>query len=405
MPRLWLFVAVLAPSLCPAQVTGTFSLEKSTFAPGEPVFLTLTLHNEGKDSAEVHAADPYSFCSGYKIHITRDAAPEPACFQSYGGSCLSGALSLGPGASHTERLLLNYRNSSQGELGAPVSLPGDYTVDATRDIAYAPLGSNSSVYTAPDHSVVHQTFHLKVDDALKLSPTVYAPYIRPRDSKDDQVRREAARTLATLAPPALEPLLLTFATSKDYVLKQFAPLALANLATKTSLSALAQMLLYTEPGTYEYMTAAEKLGQTHDPAWLPLLLEVADQHGAMYLSYAAESGGDTAIPALLVRLRHHNPNTRNAAIYALGRTGSRAVVPLLINLLGLQANPNEGDGKDTAISANVALRQLTHIYAEQGSGGEAIPSWQSRWQQWWRTSGSSATIYRPGECVADAKLP
>src|ERR1700730_6150502 len=134
MPRLWLFVAVLAPSLCPAQVTATFSLEKSTFAPGEPVFLTLTLHNEGKDSAEVHAADPYSFCSGYKIHITRDAAPEPACFQSYGGSCLSGALSLGPGASHTERLLLNYRNSSQGELGAPVSLPGDYTVDATRDI-------------------------------------------------------------------------------------------------------------------------------------------------------------------------------------------------------------------------------------------------------------------------------
>jgi hypothetical protein len=401
MPRLWLFVAVLAPSLCPAQVTGTFSLEKSTFAPGEPVFLTLTLHNEGKDSAEVHTADPYSFCSGYKIHITRDAAPEPACFQGYGGSCMSGALSLGPGASHSERLLLNYRNNSQGDLGAPVSLPGDYTVDASRDIAYAPLGSNSRVYTAPDHSVVHQTFHLKVDNALELSPTVYAPYIRPLDSKDDQVRREAARTLATLAPPALEPLLLTFATSKDYVLKQFAPLALANLATKTSLSALAQMLLYTEPGTYEYMTAAEKLGQTHDPAWLPLLLEVADQHGAMYLSYAAESGGDAAIPALLVRLRHHNPNTRNAAIYALGRTGSRAAVPLLINLLGLQANPNEGDGKDTAISANVALRQLTHIYAEQGSGGEAIPSWQ----QWWRTSGSSATIYRPGECVADAKLP
>ena len=405
MPRLWLFVAVLAPSLCPAQVTGTFSLEKSTFAPGEPVFLTLTLHNEGKDSAEVHTADPYSFCSGYKIHITRDAAPEPACFQGYGGSCMSGALSLGPGASHTERLLLNYRNNSQGDLGAPVSLPGDYTVDASRDIAYAPLGSNSRVYTAPDHSVVHQTFHLKVDNALELSPTVYAPYIRPLDSKDDQVRREAARTLATLAPPALEPLLLTFATSKDYVLKQFAPLALANLATKTSLSALAQMLLDTEPGTYEYMTAAEKLGQTHDPAWLPLLLEVADQHGAMYLSYAAESGGDAAIPALLVRLRHHNPNTRNAAIYALGRTGSRAAVPLLINLLGLQANPNEGDGKNTAISANVALRQLTHIYAEQGSGGEAIPSWQSRWQQWWRTSGSSATIYRPGECVADAKLP
>jgi HEAT repeat protein len=77
----------------------------------------------------------------------------------------------------------------------------------------------------------------------------------------DQVRREAARTLATLAPPALEPLLLTFAISKDYVLKQFAPLALANLSTKASLSALAGMLLHTDPGTYEYMTAAENLGR------------------------------------------------------------------------------------------------------------------------------------------------
>jgi HEAT repeat protein len=80
----------------------------------------------------------------------------------------------------------------------------------------------------------------------------------------------------------------------------------------------------------------------------------------MYLSYAAESGGDVAIPAILVRLRDHNPNTRHAAIYALGRTGSRAAVPLLINLLELQASPNEGDGKDIAISANVALRIVCH---------------------------------------------
>jgi hypothetical protein len=405
MPRFWLFIALLAPSLCTAQVTGTFSLEKSRFAPGEPVFLTLTLHNEGKDSVEVQTADPYSFCSGYKIRITRDAAPEPACFQGYGGSCLSGAISLGPGASHTERLLLNYRNDSQGDLRAPVSLPGDYTVDASREIAYAASGSNSLVYTAPNHSEVHQTFHLSVDNALELSPTVYVPYIQQLDSKDDQVRREAARTLATLAPPALEPLLLTFATSKDDVLKQFAPLALANLATKASLAALAQMLLSTKPGTYEYMAAAEKLGRTHDPAWLPLLLEVADQHGTMYLSYAAESGGDAAIPALLARLHSHDPNIRDAAIYALGRTGSRAAIPLLINFLGVQTNQKTGNGESAAISANAALMQLTHVYAEQGSDGNAIPSWQRRWQQWWLTSGSSATIYRPGECVADVKLP
>lgn len=90
-------------------------------------------------------------------------------------------------------------------LRAPVSLPGDYTVDASREIAYAPFRSNSRVYTAPDHSEVHQTFHLSIDNALELSPTFYVPYIQQLDSKKDQVRRETARTLATLAPPALEP--------------------------------------------------------------------------------------------------------------------------------------------------------------------------------------------------------
>jgi hypothetical protein len=71
------------------------------------------------------------------------------------------------------------------------------------------------------------------------------------------------------------------------------------------------------------MTAAENLGKTHDPAWFPLLLEVADQHGAMYLSYAAESGGDAAMTALLARLRSPDPNTLGAVINALGNTGSR----------------------------------------------------------------------------------
>lgn len=405
MRGLWFFPALLASSFCPAQVTGTFSLEKSTFAPGEPAFLSFTLHNTGSETEEVSTADPYSFCSGYKLHISRDGAADPACFQGYGGSCLSGVLSLAPHASHTERILLNYRNNSRGDLSAPVRLPGDYTVDASREIAYAPPGRNSRVYTAPDHSEAHQVLHVRVDDALELSPTVYAPYIQQINSKDDQVRREAARTLATLAPPALEPLLLTFAISKDYVLKQFAPLALANLSTKASLSALAGMLLHTDPGTYEYMTAAENLGKTHEPSWFPVLLEVADQHGAMYLSYAAESGGDAAIPALLTRLQTPDPNIRTAVINALGHTGSRTAVPVLIGLLGSEANMKEEDGRNAAISANVALMQLTHVYAEQGSNGDLIPSWHNRWQHWWLTLGPTATIYKPGQCVANTRLP
>lgn len=404
MRRLLLFVALMAPSLCPAQVTGNFSLEKSTFAVGEPVFLSFTLHNEGEEMEEVSSADPYSFCSGYTIHITRDAARQPACSQGFAGSCLTGAISIAPGASHTERLLLNYRNDSKGDLGAPVRVPGDYTVDASREIGYATPG-DSSVFITPNRSETHQVFHLRVDDALELSPTVYDPYVQQLTTKDDHLRLEAARTLATIAPPALEPLLLTFATSKDPGLREFAPLALANLATKASLAALAQMLLNSTPGTYEFMTAADDLGKTHDPAWFPLLMEIADQHGDMYLSYAAESGGDAAIPAMLARLHSPDSNTRGTAIYALGQTGSRAAVPLLISLIGTEASQRDAAGINLSLSANQALRQLTHVNAEEGLDDTLVPSWRRRWQRWWLAAGASAPIYRPGDCVSATPLP
>jgi HEAT repeat protein len=165
------------------------------------------------------------------------------------------------------------------------------------------------------------------------------------------------------------------------------------------------MLLHTDPGTYEYMTAAKDLGRTHDPSWFPLLLAVADQQGAMYLSYAAESGGEAAIPALLARLRTTDSNTRDAAIDALGQTGSREAVPVLISLLGSQIHQRGEDAQNEAIRANAALQQLTHVYAEQGPHSTLIPTWYSRWQHWWLTSGATASIYKPGECVADTKLP
>lgn len=402
LPRLLLQVALMAPSICTAQVTGSFSLEKSSFAPGEPVFLSFTLHNDGTETAAIRSADPYSFCSGYKIRVTRDATtPKAACFQSYGGSCISGGLPLAPGASHTERILLNYRNAYQGYFTS-VSLPGDYTIDASREIAYGPGGKNIPFPTR-DHATAHQEFHLRVDDALELPPGIYTPYVQQLESKDSQARREAARTLATIAPPTLEPLLLTFATSKYGELKQFAPLALFNLSTKTSLAALAQMLLDNKPGTYEFVSAAQKLGETHDAAWFPVLLEVADQQGSMYLSYAAESGGDAAIPALLVRLRSPQPGTRVNAIRALGRTGSRAAVPLLISLL--PSNSTTDDAKNDAYSANEALMALTHLYAEQDANGASISGWHNRWQNWWLTSGQTATIYKPDDCAANTKLP
>jgi HEAT repeats len=405
MLRQWIFLVLMTPFGCAAQVTGIFSVDKSVFAPGEPVFLNLTLSNQGEESQEVVTTDPYSFCSGYRIQISHQGSPHVNCNQGYVGSCMSGVTTLAPHSSMTERILLNYPNDSQGDLNPPVNLAGDYTVDAVRTIGFAPLSPDSNVLENPDHTEIHQVFDLRIDAGRKADPSTYGPFVQQLASTDDEVRRDAARTLATLAPPALEPLLLTFATSKDNVLKQFAPLALANLSSEASLSALAGMLISTEPGTYEFMSAAEYLGRTHDPKWLPALLEVADQHGPMYLSYAAQSGGETAIPALLARMKSIGSDDRGNVIYALGSTGSRTAIPLLIDLLKRSIPPNDQISLNDAANANAALQQLTHRYVERSQTGAWVDTVRQHWQRWWLTSGRDAKTYLPGECVPDIELP
>lgn len=401
-------LALLVRSVCVAQVTGVFSLDKSTFAAGEPVFLNLTLSNQGDTPEEVVTSDPYTFCSQYHVQISRQGSPRTACFQSqgFGGSCLSGAVTLPPHGTRTERILLNYPNDSRGALNPPVRLPGDYTVDALRTISYAPLGPDSHVFQSASHTEVHQVFDVHVDGMRQADPASFAPFVQQLASPDGQVREEAARTLATLAPPALEPLLLTFATSDDTEVKSFAPLALANLASKKSLATLAELLVHTHSGSYESMSAGEYLGRTHDSQWFPLLLGVADRDGPMYLPYAAQSGGDAAIPALLTRMRSGDLNVRNSAIYALGNTKSRAVIPLLINLLRLSPGADAETSADEAIGANAALQQLTHRFVDQP---RSDPSWveaaRQHWQQWWASSGQDAKTFWPGECVPDTPLP
>ena len=404
MLRACFLVASLASVTCSAQATGTFSLQKTTFAPGEPVLLAFTLRNTGKEVEEVLTADPYSICSGYKVLVTRDTEQEPTCSVGGAFSCMSGALELAPGASNTAHILLNFQDPSHQVPSTPIDSPGDYTIEASRQIAFGPPGKLSHLYALPLQETIRQTLRLHVDDSLQLGPDVFTPFVQQLRSTDERIRREAARTLATMAPAELEPLLLTFATSKDYVLKSFAPLALSTLGTKTSLSALAQMLLHTLPGTYEYMSAAEALGRTRDPVWFPLLLEVADHQGAMYLRYAAEAGGAAAIPALLGRFHNPGTDTRANVIFGLGQTGSREAVQILIGFFN--GNLASDDERNLIVNANVALRDLTHVYADPIDLASMV-TWQHRWQDWWSTNGSTAPIYesRRGECSTDAKLP
>jgi hypothetical protein len=210
MLRPSIIAAPVIPLACLAQVTGTFSVDKSVFAPGEPVFLVFTLSNQGQAAQEVLTSDPYFFCSGYEIKISPQGARPMACdrYQGFAGRCVSGVITLAPHGSRSEKILLNYPNTSRGPFYPPVSHPGNYTVDAFRRISSEPLNPQSSFFESHNfaETEVHQLFDLRVDATLTAGSSLYQPFVR---QLAEQVRREAAQTLATVAPPSLEPLLLT----------------------------------------------------------------------------------------------------------------------------------------------------------------------------------------------------
>jgi len=392
MTARFLFAMLLCwPSIAAGQVTGRFFLEKPTFAPGEPVFLYFEVTNTGTETQNLSHADPYSFCSGYEVRVSADSPPNLNCTPMIiAGSCLSSDYSLAPGKGRTERILLNYEHKIDGA--------GYYEVEAGKNLAYAHGNLNSSS-AANNYLQVREKLHFSVDEKATFDGTAIQTLVVQLKSTDFLVRRDAARALASLAPQSLEDLLLSFAEMSEF--RDWAPLAFYRLNTSRSLNAMADLLHKTEAGSYEHMRSADFLAKTGDPKWYPLLLDVAQKHAniANYIDNAAESGGDKMLPTLLSMMRDPDrefiqPN----AVSALGYTGSRAAVPILLDLL---RSPNPS----TSLRALYGLRQLTHRTVPSERWFDNPQSQYPKWARWWTREGFDAPIYKATECREMNLLP
>jgi hypothetical protein len=52
-----------------AQLEGHFSLSKTSYSAGEPIFLVFEVENTGSQPILIKTANPLSFCGGYKIEV------------------------------------------------------------------------------------------------------------------------------------------------------------------------------------------------------------------------------------------------------------------------------------------------------------------------------------------------
>lgn len=73
-------LCIFASASAAAELTGSFYLEKETFARGEPIFLYLKLMNKGPDMADLTTSDPdQPECSGIDIQVSSDGLSLRAC--------------------------------------------------------------------------------------------------------------------------------------------------------------------------------------------------------------------------------------------------------------------------------------------------------------------------------------
>ena len=366
-----------------AQLTGQFYLEKTSFARWEPVFVYYRLTNNGQAPLTVVSTlNPgQPFCSGHSIRVSSDPVPTSSCPFLGGEGCIdngppSRPQVLGPGQSYTERFLLNFNHE--------ISAPGDYWVET----------KHSGVNRTVGDAYAKLTFHV---EEKTIAPSKLQPWLDGLRSADRTYRIEAAWILASVAPPALEETLLGFITNPEF--RGFTALAFHRLNTPRSMDAMAELM--QGPVTNEQIEAARYLALTGNQRWYPLLRDAAEKNVRIssYPAYAAELGGRKALPMLIALAKSPDREfTGGNAIMAMGSTGSRDAIPVLLDYLN-DLNVNISD------RASYALQLLTHRTAVGDEFNRNRRSGSDKWSQWWKREGATARIYKDTECGERILLP
>jgi hypothetical protein len=392
-------LAAFLPACAAAQFEVSFSLSKTTYLAGEPVFLSLTVKNVSTEPLQISTADPLTFCSGYQFELQgardRDAM---SCMGGGIGSCLGGFPTLAPGKSRTDRILLNIRYD--------LRRPGSYALNVVYRAKYAPAGKNLPVAA----KLSHQDFEKRLEIALApsnpedLKPEFEA-YARALDSSDLRKRQEPATVIAYLAPAFMEPTILRMLHTPG--MQSAGVEGLRNLGSPSAHRALADFVRDSSPTDFPalYQKALRYLGEIGNSSDVPVLLEAAHANALdsysreLAIESAGEAGGAAAVSSLETELQDRSMDTRLDVVQALPLTGSRAAVPVLIRLL------QSPEGRISSF-AEYGLETLTHLRGAKMDGiHPPPPTAYSRWIRWWMTDGQTATIFRPDQCGEIKPIP
>ena len=377
-------------------IEARFSLEKTNYLVGEPLFVNLTVSNKTSEPIWLEFQSPdlaKLLCDDFAIEVLGAEPADKPWGCGFAGSCGRGLREVPPGKRTTLRQLLNQQSHLQ---------PGAYSLHAQTTIVVR----KQNLFDSPKIEQVN------VSDALQVKlqhsnenelESAFRPIVAELNDPDPRRRAEAAAAITELAPPFLEDTLI------ELTITNFAHSAIAALRkadTAKTRAALAQIAIDSDDSMLR-IEAINNLGRTKDATYLPPLFQLMESGNKAIQNAAAEAagtlGGVTAVQHLSAFISDANSGTRIAGASGLGKTRAREAVPILIGLL-LDSDSNV---RQTAVT-NLWL--LTHQAALNGNGwadisnAESAASVHQRWLRWWGSHGATCEIHGMTDCSSPQPL-
>jgi len=362
------------------QIAVRVRTEKLTNPLGEPVFVLVELTNIS--SRTVQFADDGTCAQSFKAVFPLEHRMADRLYGCAGGgiagSCGGSFVDLKAGESVVRRYLLPDRLEP--------GYAGDFNYTLQKQIRfYARDGSHKMVGSEEVSETI--AVHLVQANQARMEAD-YAPLLSDLQSTDPQKHWLALMAITEHPQGFLEPVVLKL--SQDPQTMSASITGLKKLGTERTKQRLAE-LTGSEYGESVRQPATTALAESGDGAYCDLMLQLMTLHQGYASEIAARGAGllcgEKAVPQLASLLNKPNSLPAYEIAYALGSTGSRAAVPILIVLL---SNADAG----VRGAAKEALYTLTHRQSTPDDPGADHQDWVS----WWALQGKTAQIFDPAEC-------
>ena len=380
-----LFAAATFSTLCTAQVTARFYLNKDSYSVGEPLTFTLEVKNATPDV--IYLFPKLGGKCSDKISFWMNA-PGYACGTAFETECGDDTQDLKPGVTYTAQWPLDFWYRIVHE--------GSYDVSISRQIRYSTLKGGMQTFPVSSKlvlKVVHGN-PAQVEEVLQK-------FRADLQNPDPYVQHEALDVLATTAPSYFYDETLRLARDEDAFYVEHAVGALGRMNTPEARAVLAEVITTRKiEGNDDEQSARchaiESLGNSGDANYVAMLEPYTAHTSTCESEFAmtaiAKLGKGSVVPQLQSLLQSPVQKQRLNAVRALRITSSPDAVDALIGAL-------RDKDPEVRAQAATALTDLTgHSVIQPGKPQPGPIQLENLWRAWWHNHKQSAKLVDyPGE--------